>query len=147
MADQNQNICVRRERGVCKVCWSPTAMGDFSISGETKKDMPSMEKGFNQPSVCCNYGMDGMKTSGYDCVTLPGAIKCTMEMKAVQERLCGRQFIDATTKTTAMVSTTVCCKFINPNFRAFDILFSWCSGYHIRLTRGRSPVRSRAKTK
>ena len=25
-------------------------------------------------------------------------------------------------------------------------LFSWCSGYHIRLTRGRSPVRSRAKT-
>ena len=24
--------------------------------------------------------------------------------------------------------------------------FSWCSGYHIRLTRGRSPVRSRAKT-
>ena len=27
------------------------------------------------------------------------------------------------------------------------ILFSWCSGYHIRLTRGRSPVRSRAKAK
>ena len=25
-------------------------------------------------------------------------------------------------------------------------LFPWCSGYHIRLTRGRSPVRSRAKT-
>ena len=25
--------------------------------------------------------------------------------------------------------------------------FSWCSGYHIRLTRGRSPVQSRAKTK
>ena len=27
-----------------------------------------------------------------------------------------------------------------------NTLFSWCSGYHIRLTRGRSPVRSRAKT-
>ena len=25
-------------------------------------------------------------------------------------------------------------------------LFPWCSGYHIRLTRGRSPVRSRAET-
>jgi hypothetical protein len=24
--------------------------------------------------------------------------------------------------------------------------FPWCSGYHIRLTRGRSPVRSRAET-
>ncbi len=26
------------------------------------------------------------------------------------------------------------------------LLFPWCSGYHIRLTRGRSPVRSRAET-
>lgn len=26
-------------------------------------------------------------------------------------------------------------------------MFPWCSGYHIRLTRGRSPVRSRAETR
>ena len=31
-------------------------------------------------------------------------------------------------------------------FKELRTWFSWCSGYHIRLTRGRSPVRSRAKT-
>ena len=37
-------------------------------------------------------------------------------------------------------------RFRKPNFRPINTAFSWCSGYHIRLTRGRSPVRSRAKT-
>ena len=27
-----------------------------------------------------------MKTSGYDCVTIPGAVKNTADMKAVEER-------------------------------------------------------------
>lgn len=30
---------------------------------------------------------------------------------------------------------------------SFTTKFPWCSGYHIRLTRGRSPVRARAETK
>ena len=40
-------------------------------------------------------------------------------------------------------------KYLNSkkeNFARIFNKFSWCSGYHIRLTRGRSPVRSRAKT-
>ena len=32
------------------------------------------------------------------------------------------------------------------NISNSNMLFPWCSGYHIRLTRGRSPVRSRAET-
>ena len=50
LADQNQNICVRRERGICKVCWSPTATGDFAVSGMTMKTTASMEKGINNVS-------------------------------------------------------------------------------------------------
>ena len=36
------------------------------------------------------------------------------------------------------------CLLVLPN--RFCLVFPWCSGYHIRLTRGRSPVRSRAET-
>ena len=32
LASQNQNICVRRERGTCQICWATTAEGDFEIS-------------------------------------------------------------------------------------------------------------------
>ena len=33
LAKQNQKICVRRERGVCGLCWSPVVVGDFALSG------------------------------------------------------------------------------------------------------------------
>lgn len=49
-----------------------------------------------------------MKTSGYDCVTIPGAVKNTKLMAAVDERLCGRKFVTA---TMAMVSATVCSEY------------------------------------
>ena len=64
---------------------------------------------FFKPSVCCGYGMDGMKTSGYDCVTIPGAAKTTADMKGVVERICGRKFV---TVNEDMVSKTVCSKLI-----------------------------------
>ena len=48
-----------------------------------------------------------MGTGGYDCVTIPGAVKNINIMTPVEERLCGRQFV---TSTMAMMSTTICSK-------------------------------------
>ena len=66
-----------------------------------------------QPTLCCQYGTAGDKTSGYDCLTIPGAVKNTAIMKAVPERLCGRQFIDLTMTFTGTEKkgATVCCKY------------------------------------
>ena len=38
LANQDQNICIRRERGNCRICWTTAEMGDFMVSGMT----PSM---------------------------------------------------------------------------------------------------------
>lgn len=106
LADQNQNICVRRERGICKICWSPTAAGDFAVSGPTAT-MATMASGYAKGSLCCGYGTDAMMTFGYDCVTIPGAVKNTADMNAAPERICGRQFVTAT-KGMAALAKTIC---------------------------------------
>ena len=51
-----------------------------------------------------------MKTSGYDCVTIPGAVKNTNDMNAAAERICGRQFVTANEGTAAMAKT-ICSEF------------------------------------
>ena len=50
-----------------------------------------------------------MKTSGYDCVTIPGAVKNTNDMNAAAERICGRQFVTATGMAAA--AKTICSEF------------------------------------
>ena len=37
LANQDQNICIRRERGNCRICWTTAMMGDFMVSGMTEK--------------------------------------------------------------------------------------------------------------
>ena len=65
-----------------------------------------------QASLCCGYGADGKNTAGtkagYDCVTIPGAVKNNAIMTAVPERICGRKFV--TVGGATMVSVTVCSK-------------------------------------
>ena len=34
LANQRQQICVRRERGQCKICWTTAMDTDFVVSGE-----------------------------------------------------------------------------------------------------------------
>ena len=73
--------------------------------------MQSMNNIFRvQGSVCCGYGTDVMKTSGYDCATIPGAVKNTNDMKVVAERICGRQFV-VTHEGTGAKATTICSEF------------------------------------
>ena len=50
-----------------------------------------------------------MKTSGYDCVTIPGAVKNTADMNAAPERICGRQFVTVTGMAAA--AKTICSEF------------------------------------
>jgi hypothetical protein len=61
-------------------------------------------------SLCCGYGTDAMMTFGYDCVTIPGAVKNTADMNAAPERICGRQFVTAT-KGMAALAKTICSEF------------------------------------
>ena len=37
LANQDQNICIRRERGNCRICWTTAQMGDFIVSGMSSK--------------------------------------------------------------------------------------------------------------
>eukprot|EP00093_Oithona_nana_P004333 04333.XXX_140302_138918_1 [CDS] Oithona nana genome sequencing. len=126
LADQNQQICVRRERGVCKICWSPVAKGDFSVSGETKgPGMSSMSMGFSMAS-CCGYGSDGMGTKGYDCVIIDGAVKNTNDMKGLGERFCGRQLVsndmDMASKTICSARVPFSLRFVSDHFEFTDMM-------------------------
>ena len=33
LADQGQEICVRREEGMCRICWTTALVTDFQVSG------------------------------------------------------------------------------------------------------------------
>ncbi len=33
LADQDQSVCVRRERSYCRICWTPMQTDDFAVSG------------------------------------------------------------------------------------------------------------------
>lgn len=100
LANQNQAICVRREAGYCKICWSQSASTDFSVSGNAAKGL----------TTCCSYGDDGLKagaTMGWDCVMIPGAIKKS-DSAQKPEKLCGQSHLVTAAGTT---TATVCCKF------------------------------------
>jgi len=102
LANQRQQICVRRERGQCRICWTATTITDFAVSGKT--NAASGKVG----TKCCGYGTDGMQTTGYDCVLIPGALKATNTAIVGTENICGRSAGLVT--VNGMTSTTVCSK-------------------------------------
>lgn len=60
LASQNQNICIRQERGQCRICyWTTTAITDFVLSSKTSK-----MSAFVKSTICCGYGAAFDKTSG-----------------------------------------------------------------------------------
>ncbi len=127
LASQDQNICVRRERSICQICWTPTADGDFELTGgntgaagkspsyietKIKLDVCIIITGaVFIKRFCCSYGTDfAQGATGYDCLKLPGASKATdgASLNAAAYGICGGEFgsIDAGT-----AAQTVCCKF------------------------------------
>ena len=72
--------------GYCRACWYAAADTDVMLSGKT--DTATFK---TKNTVCCNYGSKGTKTTGYDCLTLPGAVKDTdMAAPIPNNRFCGR---------------------------------------------------------
>jgi len=103
LANQNHQICVRNERGMCRICWVQVARGDFDVS--YKKDTaPSMSSGKVSPTKCCGYGKEGTKTTGYDCVVIPGAKKESMSLESVPSEICGNLFVTMDGKTFPTMS-------------------------------------------
>ena len=112
LANQNQAICVRQERGTCRICWSAMTPTDFKVSYAD-----GLMMGTEQQEACCRYGVDGLNTRGYDCVIIHGAEKVTgfsVNVGNMHEpsRICGRSegLVGAT-----QIATTICCKFIKIN--------------------------------
>merc|ERR1712038_261819 len=70
LADQKQNICIRREKGNSKICYATAIYTDFEVSGIQDAAI-AMRKGLTKD--CCNYGTDGMGkgAKGYDCLLIP----------------------------------------------------------------------------
>lgn len=64
LADQNQNICVRRESNTCQICYTQSSDDDFQISGMADA----------MAVIACGYGADGMATD-YDQLIIPAPSK------------------------------------------------------------------------
>ncbi len=65
-----------------------------------------------QGSICCGYGSKGTKTTGYDCIMIPGASKATAMKNPAPNSICGNgKGLINTTIAAMKISTTVCSKF------------------------------------
>ena len=89
LANQKQTICVRRERGNCRICWSTEKATDFAVSGTYST---STGNGFTLSTKCCGYTSTA---GGYDCVQIPGALKSVLNSMGSysfvsNSRFCGR---------------------------------------------------------
>ena len=102
LADQAQNICVRQERGNCRICWTATSSIDFAVSGKVTSKM-----GNRQQNECCRYGHDGLGTRGYDCLAIYGAESVNGGHQP--SRVCGRSE-GIITGANAGSAATICCK-------------------------------------
>ena len=106
LANQRQNICVRREAGNCRICWSNDGGTDFQTSG--KSDKSNALKG----EECCAYAADGKGPTddqGYDCVMIPGAQKT--DGTPINSSQCGQKGLATGHSAAANNAKTVCCKY------------------------------------
>jgi hypothetical protein len=103
LANQQQNVCVRKERGYCKICYSPTTISDFGISGMGTK-------GGYLGTGCCNYGTTGAakQTWVWDCLMIPGARKSKTATKTVQNNFCGAYLV---TIAATKANSTICSNY------------------------------------
>jgi len=100
LAEQDQNICVRRERGLCRVCWAAAIATDFDVNASTGTTLTKGTK-------CCGYGTNGVGTKGFDCAIIPGASKNTvMSSLFAGDEFCGSVGLSSTAGGGNMV--TVC---------------------------------------
>jgi len=124
LANQNQKICVRRESGMCRICWAHAAMEfdvSFGMDGADTMGLPGAK------DSCCGYGTKGTKTN-YDCVIIPRASKQATADKLVGgSEFCGRALA---TKTAGMpgAAATVCSKVVPFGIRFLSDTFEFDDG-------------------
>ena len=105
MADQKQTICVRRETGMCRVCWSADAATDVDLGTDT-----NIAAGFVKGELCCAYDVDGkgLDNKGpYDCLMIPGARKAS-DSAVKPASICGNKA--GLVSASGSTSVTLCCK-------------------------------------
>ena len=122
---QDQQICVRRESGMCRICWYAAALTDFATAG-----MSGIALNQIKASLCCAYGADGAGATGpYDCIMIPGAQKAdgsiifltpsnpqfnsffvNLDGTALPVSQCGGSGGLVTAAAAAMNGKTICCK-------------------------------------
>lgn len=108
LANQRQNICIRREKGNCRICYTTTGTEgyktDFEVSGAG-----GMTNKFVTKS-CCGYKADGMGTDR-DCVIVPSVSLETTGKLLGLDNFCGQGGFGS--KSTALDMTkakTLCSK-------------------------------------
>ncbi|XP_040572541.1 uncharacterized protein [Lepeophtheirus salmonis] len=113
--NQNQRICVRRERGNCRICWTATADTDFELTGDLTKSIAD--------GKCCGDGPANGGVSGTDCVIIPGASK-EVDMKDLVKvaalGLCGGKF---GSKDNQNAHKTICSMILPFNIRFLSDTF------------------------
>jgi len=154
LANQNQNVCVRRERGNCKICWYAKDLKDVDTNGDNANAVGKIGAGADGTQECCTYKADGMGTNGYDCLQIPGAQSGTMcaqwgtDSAINANRFCGNSGGLAKQKDAAAAANTatVCTKsdpfslsFLTDQFEAkvesaADTLANAQAGSGFRLT-------------
>eukprot|EP00095_Tigriopus_kingsejongensis_P009430 maker-scaffold305_size215425-snap-gene-1.13 protein:Tk09430 transcript:maker-scaffold305_size215425-snap-gene-1.13-mRNA-1 annotation:"PREDICTED: uncharacterized protein LOC101744434" len=102
LANQNQNICIRREKNNCRLCFFAATGTDFAVSGAAGVP-PAL--GVGSVANCCGYGADGAGILGFDCVTIPGARN--KDNVLVSPKICGRDN-GLVTGASPMVSQSIC---------------------------------------
>jgi hypothetical protein len=114
LAGQHQRICIRREKGFCRMCYFAAAKTDFSISGKQTKNTGGFISKKTTVSNCCGYGVDAKKTThGFDCLLLPGAEKAAGTL-LLSSRACGGLFNTKFAKSTAAAATMTVCTRLTP---------------------------------
>ncbi|XP_059097782.1 uncharacterized protein LOC131892064 [Tigriopus californicus] len=135
LANQDQSICIRRERGNCRICYATVMESDFMTSGMATK------MAIAKPSSCCGYGTAGTGTN-FDCVIIPGALNPAMlSMQGMFSQFCGRSAgIQNTISTVgSMMSKTICTdrqpfniRFLSDAFEGdMEILMGVMSGFKL----------------
>ncbi|XP_059085787.1 uncharacterized protein LOC131882610 [Tigriopus californicus] len=83
LAEQNQNICIRRERGNCKICYTAIDVIDVSVNGLEEVGLIFMD------TKCCGYTPVGLPEMGFDCIVIPGLRKSVAPSTLVGDSVCG----------------------------------------------------------
>ena len=105
LANQNQRICFRQERGNCRICYTAQSPTDFATSYYEPNGV-----GVNMASNCCRYGANGLNTRGFDCVQIPRATLFTNGNDRAS-RFCGRDS-GLFNGVAGGMGGTICCKYL-----------------------------------